>query len=251
MKLPYDKDHVNLSVFDVDKFKLKKNEVARIILIEEMVDCEYTHWVADKGYFICTGKMEILQEHGSDAEGCIFCKHASDGGAIGLARRKFVTQIVQYTTNTRGELLDPISIDVKPWIFGDDKYNDLALKKDVHGDLRKKDLVIKCTKEAYQTFQIEVADAIWLKDENLKTSVVKVFKDKKLQEIEKALGRRLDTEQMLKLVEDATASPTTRETTADAAKQEVIGSLPAGEQPKGETLDLDSDKELSALLSDL
>lgn len=252
MRLPYDKDNMSRTVFDVDKLKLKKNEVARIILIEESADCAYSHFVDEKGYFICVGKLEVLKEQGADADSCLLCKHALQGGPIASARRHFVTQVVRYTTNSRGELLDPISVDVIPWVFGDDKFNDLTLKKQVHGDLRKKDLVIKCTKEAYQQFQIEVAEPIWLKTEAMKNKVIEVFKERKLPDIEKALGRNINTEQMAKLIEDVTATPTKRESSAEAAQAEVVGDVQkevAGKE--GATVDFDGDKELGELLGTL
>ena len=205
-KVNYDKDNMVKSVFDIEKFKLKMNEVARVVLIEQQLDMENRHWVEtgqDKGgYYICLGRDDTIRQNGTDPEQCPLCSKASDSGIVSMPRRYFVTQIIKYITNAKGEPVTPLAADVLPWIFSNDKYNDLTMKKDVHGDLRAKDLVIKCTGEQYQKMQIEVAPAIWLKDETTKNNIVAVFKANKLPDVVPLLGRRLSKEELDKLIAD-------------------------------------------------
>lgn len=263
-KIGISKDYMSQSVFDIDKFKLEKNEIARIVLIEDEFDFVYSHWVDDKGYFVCNGNHDCIKENGSDVENCVLCKNALKDSPIKPPRRHFVGEIIRYTTNSRGELLEPLSVDVQPWVFGDDKYNDLALKKDVHGDLRKKDLVIKCTAKNFQRFQIEVAEAVYLKDKETMSQIVSVYKKKKHGDIERLLGRVAENAQMSRIVEDVLGTPTSREDTQKSSATPVGGAGPQSNTPKDNGAkteatpksqdsksDNDVDKELENLLGGL
>ncbi|HEC65794.1 MAG TPA: hypothetical protein ENI23_10890, partial [bacterium] len=65
MKLGYSKDQMMKTVYDMDRFMLKKGEMARIALLDEEIYLEITHYLGEgpegvKGYYICLGDPEAM-----------------------------------------------------------------------------------------------------------------------------------------------------------------------------------------------
>ena len=197
------------SIFDTENFKMKTGQKARVLLIESEFEVEWVHWVDGEkmGYYICQGDYDVMMKDGQDAH-CKFCQVADVGG-VKKARRKFVTLLVVYRTNSKGQVLTPVSVDVSPWVFGDDKFNDLLGKKEQWGDLRKHDLGIECLGEQYQKFNMNVLpDAIWLQDDATKVLVTAAFKESKgmyFKDIRMLLGRDItDPERLAEILNAAT-----------------------------------------------
>lgn len=201
-------DQKSRSIFDVDKFAMKSGQKARVLVIEEEFLTEFVHWVDGQGYFICTGDYsKMLHEQYSPT--CKFCEAAQASSAVSQAKRKFVTLLVVYRTNSKGALIEPVSAEVVPWIFGNDKFNDLISKKEQWGDLRKHDLMIECLGEQFQKMRIDILpDAVWQSDATAKAAVATALKEAMQQygkELSRLLGRDInDPERVAEILSDAT-----------------------------------------------
>ena len=212
-KVGLTQDQKSHSIFDTENFKLKKDEKARIVILDEEFDVEFVHWVDDFGYAICAGDYNLLLKEGADTQHCKFCANANPDGAIKSARRKFVTLIVIYRTNSKGQVLTPITVDVNPWVFGDDKFNDLLGKKEAWGDLKDHDLMIECLGEQYQKMRIDVMpEAVWKTDKDTAAFVAAAFKDAKSmygKDLRMLLGRDVsDPEKLAEVIGNATGQGT-------------------------------------------
>lgn len=225
---PAQKSH---SVYDTENFKLKKDEKARVLLIEQEFDVEFVHWVDEFGYAICQGDYTTLMKEGTDSR-CKFCQVADANGAVKKARRKFVTLVVVYRTNSKGQVLTPISVDVQPWVFGDDKFNDLLAKKEQWQDLRQHDLGIECLGEQYQKMRIDVLpDAVWLKDDETKALVAAAFKESKAmyaKDLRMLLGRDItDPDKLAEVLRDATGAGNVPDYASVGAIEGVFSDAPS------------------------
>ena len=210
-KVGLTQDQKSHSIFDTENFKLKKDEKARIVILDEEFDVEFVHWVDDFGYAICAGDYNLLMKEGADSQHCKFCANANPDGAIKSARRKFVTLIVIYRTNSKGQVLTPITVDVNPWVFGDDKFNDLLGKKEAWGDLKDHDLMIECLGEQYQKMRIDVMpEAVWKTDKDTAALVAASFKDAKAmygKDLRMLLGRDIsDPDKLAEVIGNATGN---------------------------------------------
>jgi hypothetical protein len=206
-KVSLTSDQKSHSIFDTETFKMKTGQKTRILLLSDEFEVEWVHWVDDFGYAICQGDYKTMMKEGNDAH-CKFCQVADKGG-VKRARRKFVTLLVVYRTNSKGQVLTPVSVDVQPWVFGDDKFNDLLSKKEQWGDLRQHDLGVECLGEQYQKMSIGVLpDAIWLQNDEVKALVATSFKESQAmygKDLRMLLGREItDPEKLAEIINEAT-----------------------------------------------
>jgi len=229
-KIGFDSSNRSHSIFDVDRFSLKNGEKARVLVLEDKeVEVEFIHWIDDednKGYYICQGDYKTVMTTGTDETHCKFCQLAAKNGAVKKARRKFATLLVVYRTNSKGQVLTPVAVDVVPWVFGDDKYSDLVGKKEQWGDLRKHDLMVECLGEQFQKFRIDVLpDAVWLSNDETKALVTTSFKESKLmysKDLRVLLGRDItDPEKLADLINDLSGSGTVPDYASAGAMESI------------------------------
>lgn len=185
------RDSMLPTVFDMDKFKLAKGEIARIVVIETEFEYDWRHFVDKTGYFICLGVETVLKENGSDPN-CPFCRGSLKSAFISPSRRNFATHIVRYSTNSKGDLLKPFSVRIELWQMGDDKYNSLVRKKEEWKDLRQRDIKVTCVGEQYQKMEFDIcAEALWLTNDQVKTYVVQAYKDGRCPDLGPIIGRKV------------------------------------------------------------
>jgi hypothetical protein len=199
-------DQKSHSIFDTENFKMKTGQKTRVVILNDEFDVEWVHWVDEFGYAICQGDYNTMMKDGSDPH-CKFCQVADKGG-VKSARRKFAVLLVVYRTNSKGQVLTPVSVDVQPWVFGDDKFNDLYNKKEQWGDLKQHDLSIECLVEQFQRFSMNVLpEAIWLQNDEIKTLVVTSYKESFAmygKDLRRLLGRDItDPEKLAEIINDA------------------------------------------------
>jgi hypothetical protein len=236
MKVGFNESQKSNNIFDLENFKLDKDYKARIALIEQDIEVEYTHWVDEFGYVICHGDYQTLLDTGSDGK-CRFCKAAENSKAVKPARRRFVTWLVLYRTNKAGMPIGPpISFEIIPWLFGDDKFNDLVNKKEQWGDLRLRDILVECLGKQYQKFRMDVLpEALWLSDANLKAQVVAEYKNtqhKYGQDMRRLLGRDVTKlEDIDKVINDAVGSSTTVPQYANTDINSILNGAAQGVTP--------------------
>jgi hypothetical protein len=199
-------DQKSHSIFDTENFKMKTGQKARVVLLNDEFEVEWVHWVDEFGYAICQGDYETMMKDGSDPH-CKFCQVADKGG-VKSARRKFASLLVVYRTNNKGQILTPVSADVQPWVFGDDKFNDLYNKKEEWGDLKQHDIGIECLGEQYQRFSMNVLpEAVWLQNDETKALVITSYKESLAmygKDLRRLLGRDVtDPEKITEIINDA------------------------------------------------
>ena len=217
MKVGYEEKNVTRNALDMDEFKLKKGEFARILIIDDEVETEFRHFYdvgGNKGYVICLGQFQaVMLETGSDPEHCPFCaKCDASKGAISQARQHFVTQLVRYTTNSRGDVVDPLSYMVQLWAFGSQKFNAVRRIKEQVENIHRIDLLIgPCVAELYQNYAIIACkEGLALRDTEV-NRLVELYKQQTCPDIIRKLGRKMTHEDMLKVVVEAEGQPPVHE----------------------------------------
>jgi len=208
-RVGYSSDNVAPSVFNLDRLKLQKEEVARVLCIEQDALFEHVHYVENendkeaRGSFICLGDPKVLGQEGYD-DNCPLCEAARTYSCVGQSSRRFLSYIFKYRTTKKGVLEKPLSASLLLWVFGEGVYSNLVKKREEWGDLRKHDLLLgPCQAERFQKFSIEIcSDALWLKDEQLKAMFIQTYKESKFADAEltKVLGRRVDANAMMGIV---------------------------------------------------
>jgi hypothetical protein len=204
-QVPYDDAHKVSTVYDMEMFKnLEKGEVARICVLDDQAYMALRHYVKDTGYYECHGDYETVMRELSDPSKCYACKYAQDGRdvPVSMPMRHFVSHILRYTTNNKGELLKPLSFKIQAWSFSNDKFNMLTERQKNHGKLRGKDLIITCTEKNWQRYDIDIGQgpALWLQLPELKQRVADLWKSDRHLDIDKLLCRKVDAQQLKEVV---------------------------------------------------
>jgi hypothetical protein len=241
-RIGFDDSERSNSIFDADRFNLKTGHSARVLLLSEDFEVEHVHWVDDednKGYYICQGDYNTVRTEGSDPQHCKLCAAAEKTQAVGKARRKFATLLVVYRTNSKGEHLTPISVEVQPWVFADQKYNDLLSKKKQWNDLKKHDLGIKCISEGFQNFTIDVLpEALWLSDEKTKQLVAASYKEARgmwNKDLRSLLGRELDAEKLDDLISNVVGTGNVPDYASPGEVSNMFSDVQVGSPPVADT----------------
>ena len=209
-KVGLDASNKSHSIFDTDRFSLKNGEKARVLVLEDQFEVEFVHWNDDeenKGNYICQGAYDTVMANGIDPR-CKLCQAADKGGPLKKAKRKFAMLLVVYRTNSKGQVLTPVAVDVVPWVFADDKFSDLLGKKEQWGDLKKHDLMVECIGEQFKKYRIDVLpDAVWLSNAETKALVVASWKEAKAmydKDLRVLIGRDIsDPEKLADLLSSA------------------------------------------------
>ena len=206
------------SPFDFPKVKLSRNERARLIAIDKEPLMEFVHTLkapqivngrpvmeanADGvpkakedflGRYICLGDPAVLSDKGKAVDVCPVCASAAETDAVDFPQRRFGMHVIQYTN------LKPNSWEVaqwgvtlRVWLFGDRTFNQLISFAEDVGDIRKHDLLLgPCENEMYQKFDIRPStqQGIWLRKDEWKAEVVKLYREGQTPHLEELIGRR-------------------------------------------------------------
>jgi len=210
--LKFDVKNKTASVFDIERLKLSKDEVARIVLIDDGVRMEISHYIKAGefgNYYLCLGEPSVIKESQIDPDRCPACKIAEPGQAaiVGMPRRRFAMHIGRYQTNFRGQVMSKVpNLLLQVWVFGDDKYNKLTDRQESHGDLRLKDITLKCTGAQYQNFDFDILDSFLSKEDAKENGLLEQYKDIQTQrssELTRLLGQNLPFEKLQHLINGA------------------------------------------------
>lgn len=176
---------------DFPRLKLKNNEHARIVILQDP-EFQYLHTlrapkivngaaVTEKGKrkdgteydtfaqdFIgqprCLGDLEVLEKKGSDPGNCPVCAMASTSPMAKPPERRFALHIAHYATNPNSFVLqNPFQLQIKVWAFTERMYGQLIDIAQEHGSLMDRDLLLgPCKSETYQNYEIKAAaEAAW------------------------------------------------------------------------------------------
>jgi hypothetical protein len=203
------------------KFKLEKDEHARIVALEN----PFFEWAHDLrapkilngeavmeerrrkdgstyndysmdflGRPLCLGDLGILQERQIDPQNCPACKLASEGDMVQAPVRRFAMHVIRYKTRPGTfELTDPFNVDVVVWAFTDRYYTKLLDLKKEWGNLQQRDLQVKCTVSMYQNFDIGVGNRCeWLASDERKQLTAQMFKGNQAPDLSVFCGRKVE-----------------------------------------------------------
>lgn len=231
-EIDFDPQHKRTSsdALEFERLKLKKDERARIVLLErptfayvhtlrapkivsgQAVKVEkktrrgeiYMDWDMDFiGRPLCLGDLGILADKGVDATNCPACKRSTETDEINQPERRFAMNIIRYTMTRDGRLVEPFSCTAMVWGFTEGIYNRLVDIAQEHGALVGQDLLLgPCTDEGYQKYEIQAGRSpLWQSSEPIKNTVVATYQSNKVDELERACGRRAETRWMVKDIE--------------------------------------------------
>lgn len=223
---------------DFPKFKLKKDERARILILDEP-EVFYVHELRKpevdeqgipvmgkatsangeeyevlKRSFVanplCTGNDDTLDEEGIDPANCKVCAQAEKfPKRYEAPRRRYVVHVLRYRTKAGTfNLATPFALEPLVWSFTDKKFNSLIDIVEEHGDLTRKDLLIgPCTNENFQNFDIAVgSDAAILASEDRAKLAQETLDGGRIPDLSVAAGRAKEERFLLldiKLVNEA------------------------------------------------
>ncbi len=218
-RMSFDPKNKNAAFGDYPKLKLKKDERARVLCIEEPVFA-YSHSLRAPtivngkakmetvkrgneeveqyamdflGQPLCLGDRGILQDNGLDPKNCPVCEMARTTDMVSAPQRRFAMHVVKYATKQNSfEPAVPFSVQLVVWAYQDKVYNKLTDIVTEWGSLQNHDLLLgPCTVEMYQTFDIGVAaKAAWMESEENKLLVVTTFKENQTKDLESFCGRK-------------------------------------------------------------
>ena len=207
-------DNKKMSTRDLDRLRLAKDERARVVLLDQKLNMLVRHWVtqgppnesgrASGRYVACKGDYDRFMSEGTDPDNCPACASASPEGVVSMPRRAFAANIARYHTNSQGKVIKPISLAHQVWTFGDDKFNRLVDRSEEHGDLRKIDLIIRCTSETYQNMDIDVGRGAEFMNDESAVNQYKSIVGSRPKALEDLLGSDFDVDRLERFIADAT-----------------------------------------------
>lgn len=221
-ELDYAKENAKVSKVDYNfpKLSLKKDEKARILLIEKNPVYEWTHELKRPKIVdgepamemttplrgepkqvntmeflsrpICLGDAGTLDNDGYDPANCPMCALAKrNPDAVKAPARRFATHVIRYRTQGgKFDLLNPFAVEVLVWSFTERMFAQLAEFKEEWDDLRAHDLLVECKNQNFQNYEINVAkSAAWLEDEERKALVKSTYAGGRIEDLTIACGR--------------------------------------------------------------
>ena len=247
--MPLDPENKAASVFDLDSFKLEKNEKARITMLDKHAKMMLAHYVRsgeprEDGsipgrYYACLGDYKKVMEDGADPEGCPACAVAEPARdvPVSVPRRRFAMHIIRYRTNTKGQATQPLSLALEVWQFGDNKFNQLVDRQEEHGDLRKKDIIVTCTGKQYQSFDLDVAGKMLVSTDDSAKAQYAELKKERSSELDRLLCQTLNHESLERMVGQATPKIKDEEieAEADSTLDEVLDEVEAEAEAEAAT----------------
>jgi len=243
------------------KLKLEKDEVARIVLLENPV-MEFVHTLkapqisngkaqfeekARKdgtkystntldfvSRFVCIGDEAILMDKASDPRNCPACALAAGTDYTAAPQRRFAMHVIKYgTENGTSKVRVPYSVDSVVWAFTDKVFNKISDFREEHGALDKHDLILKCENKDFQNYDISISGkAVWRENADDAKRTVETLKNNRATDLSFFCGSKKERqwiEEDVKKVRDAWAQA--KGQTADDAgtpTAEVGGNLDAG-----------------------
>lgn len=217
-EIDYTPENRRYQTVEFDKLKLRKDERARIVLLEkptfawvhtlkapkilngEPVMVEYTRRgekVMDYdmdfvGRPLCPGDYGTIAEAGLDEKNCPACARSAQSDEVRPPERRFATNAIRYKIKNDGSLVSPFSCDAVVWPFGEAVYNKLIEIANEHGTIIGKDLILgPCQNEAWQKYDIlSGGQNVWTADERITAVVKETHENNRSDNLELACGRK-------------------------------------------------------------
>jgi hypothetical protein len=223
-RIEFTEKNVKKNPYDFPKLKLeKKGDFARAVLLESPVG-EYVHDLrapklvngvatketkqrADGSSYtdyvmefisrpICLGDWDTLEERGSDPKNCPICQLAKETDFASAPKRRFALHVFQYNTKAnKADISLPFGGQVKVWSFTDKVFTKVFDLGNQWGDLRQKDLILKCDNPFFQNYELSIAAKTeWLDDADQarRQYVKQTFEENKAEDLSLFCGSKKD-----------------------------------------------------------
>lgn len=254
-----------------DKLKLRKDERARVVLLEKP-HFEWVHTLKSPkilngepvmvevtrrgekvqdydmdfvGRPLCLGDAGTLQDDGVDDKNCPACKRSAETDEVNPPERRFAANVIRYKIRTDGTPVTPFSCDSVVWQFGEGYFNKLVAIAQEFGALVGKDLILgPCQVESYQKYDISAGGQnLWTVDERVTAIVKETHDNNRVADLTPACGRKQEARWMREDIEkirkrwaqargDQTQPQAEHEYSADAAElSKGLDDLLAGSSP--------------------
>ena len=164
-----------------EKYKGKKGEVHRCGVV-------YT----DPKTMFAGSKIHFSSRY-------FLCKKGICCEKLGAPKWRVGAVLVKYNTDRQGNVKQPFSYELLPWLFSETTYNKL---KNVNSEfpLASHDIKISCTNEEYQHLDLTpCSESIWQAKDTLKSQVLEEAKPI-WDHIKKSLGSDLSVEEIKDLL---------------------------------------------------
>ena len=217
--LTFSPENKSSRVYDSQRIEVKNGEKKRIVILDKAVKMRYTHYISAgeasedgrrRGKFVtCLGREEVMASDGRDPESCPACARAESGRDVSVAeaRRRFVCNAMEYVTNAAGEpTTDPVVMQAKVWVFGDDKFNRLIDMQKEYDAVTGRDLVLTGISEKFKSMNIDVGGKnlfALAKNKELCEKQMKHAMSQFSSDIDKLLSNDMPYDQLERFVESA------------------------------------------------
>ena len=211
-KIELDAKHRTTGLFSLDRVRLNEmNEKARILILDESPTYEYRHWIQSPegerpgSYLKCLGNYDVVESQSVDEDRCPACANAEVGRDVPVStpRRQFAMNVARYGTSKQGVAHKPLSLFPQIWVFGEDKYSRLVDRKEEHGDLRRKDIVLTCTSPTYQNLDIAVSGRCLAMSDDTATQQLRELHASKQSGLEPVIAKAVSFQDMEKAVSES------------------------------------------------
>ena len=220
-QIDFDPANKKTGFVEFDKLKLKKDERARILVIEKptfayvhdlrapkLVDGMPVKVWRDKrgntgekeevfdlefiGRPLCLGDLTVIGEKGLDDTNCPACARSRKSDEVGPPTRRFAMNVIKYALRADGSPVSPFSCSCLVWNFTETKFNTLLDVAREYDGLVGRDLVLgPCTSETFQNFAIAGSPkAMWQASEETQRTVKETYDGNKIEDLDAAIGRR-------------------------------------------------------------
>ncbi len=267
-QIDFSPQHKINKMVDFDRLKLKKDDKARILLLERPTFA-WTHTlrapkiVNDKAVKVwkdgrrgekyedfdmdfiarplCLGDLNILADKGVDGKNCPACEASLESEQVPPPERRFGMNVIRYATNREGKLLKPFQAACVVWTFAEKTYNKLVdIATEADGIIGRDLIIGPCINESFQNYEnyLPSNQSVYTTDEATKNLIDEIYAQNRVEDLEAACGRRVERKWMandIKQVNDrwaiANGDTGTDTTAAAAVVADELGAILA-EAPK-------------------
>lgn len=101
-------------------------------------------------------KVTIIKTHYDETLRYIYCNDGICCEKFGPPSVRYVFPVIWYATDKRGDIIkDSADWKAVPLVMGPREYDQIVLKDQLTGDIRKHDLMVVCQNEQYQNYSYE------------------------------------------------------------------------------------------------
>lgn len=181
----------SISSSEFDYYKIAKDRADRVtVLLANRIPFGRTHFVEDKGYFICNSQWKKVGDNEVIVQPAAMCCQR-----LGTPKPRFSALVIHYHATPKAEFINPFGFDLKIWRFGANVF-DILRSVNAQWPLDVHDLKIELEgEEKYQKPRVQpfresmAAQGPFLAKHG---NDLQSWITSTMQKIDKSIGRKLD-----------------------------------------------------------